>query len=252
MYRVVAVDLDGTMLRSDSTMSPRTISVLNKCALNGAKVVVATGRAPCTAALVIPPDFPQAAWAYFNGSEVYENGRRIAQNALKPGLAKEIVQAILTISPKTLVYAGIGDQLYANQPMNSTVPHFIVDLCAVMDKPVAKVAFDRSRIEDVDMLRSSLPSGCRLIITSGARLGEIMTTTATKAWALEFLVGRWGLSMSDVIAFGDETNDVEMIQKAGFGVAMANAHPEVLAVADKIAPLNDQDGVAQILESLLP
>jgi hypothetical protein len=126
----------------------------------------------------------------------------------------------------------------------------IDDLHSVIDRPVAKVAFDRVHTIDPDLLQAHLPSACRFIITCGNRLGEIMAPTATKAWGIRKLIEHWGLDMRDVIAFGDETNDAEMIAECGLGIAVANAHPEILGIADQVTASNDEDGVAVVLEGL--
>jgi hydroxymethylpyrimidine pyrophosphatase-like HAD family hydrolase len=77
-----------------------------------------------------------------------------------------------------------------------------------------------------------------------------MACGVSKASTLEQLIDEEGLTASDVVAFGDMPNDVEMIAWAGHGVAVANAHPEVLAVADEVTGTNDADGVAEVLERL--
>ena len=78
-----------------------------------------------------------------------------------------------------------------------------------------------------------------------------MPSGASKAAALGWLLDRWGLSQEDVVAFGDDVNDVEMVAEAGLGVAMANAVPEVKAAADRITVSNEEDGVAVVLEEFL-
>ena len=82
-------------------------------------------------------------------------------------------------------------------------------------------------------------------------LVQVIPYGASKAAALHWLLERWGLSLDEVIAFGDDVNDVEMVAEAGLGVAMANAVPEVKAVADRITTTNDEDGVAAVLEEFL-
>jgi hydroxymethylpyrimidine pyrophosphatase-like HAD family hydrolase len=72
----------------------------------------------------------------------------------------------------------------------------------------------------------------------------------TKATTLAGLVAERGLGAADVVAFGDMLNDLDLLVWAGHGVAVSNAHPDVLAVADEITASNDDDGVAQVLERL--
>ncbi|RIK43550.1 MAG: Cof-type HAD-IIB family hydrolase, partial [Chloroflexi bacterium] len=74
---------------------------------------------------------------------------------------------------------------------------------------------------------------------------------ANKAAALAVLMADWGVPLAQVVAFGDDTNDIEMLQECGLGVAVANAADEVKQVADEITATNDEDGVAIVLERLL-
>ncbi len=251
MYRLAAFDLDGTLLRSDSTISPRTLAALEACRDRGIKLVIATGRSPMTAALVVPDGFVPSCWVCYNGAEIWNGGGRIAQNALDIDTAREIVSVVREVCPQVGLYCGIDDVLYSETERDPALFTKVDDLHAVIDRPVAKICFDKVTTIDEDTLRMRLPRSCRFIITCGNRLGEIMTPSATKAWGIRSVAAHWGLEMSDAIAFGDETNDVEMIFESGCGVAMANAHPDVKEASDLITASNDGDGVAQILERLL-
>jgi len=251
VYPVAAFDLDGTLLRSDSTLSPRTLAALEACQARGIKLVVATGRSPRTAAMVLPDCFTPSLWVCYNGAEIWNGGGRIAQNALDIDTAKEIVSVVRAVCPNVRLYCGIDDILYSEHERDPEVFTKVDDLHAVIDRPVAKIVFDQIQTIDEDALRRHLPRSCRFIITCGNRLGEIMTPSATKAWGIKSAAAHWGLGLSDVVAFGDETNDVEMILESGLGIAMANAHPEVKEAADRITASNDEDGVAVVLEELL-
>lgn len=252
MFRVIATDLDGTLLRSDSTISPRTRAALERCAADGVKLIIATGRAKASAAHVLPADFHGGIWACCNGADIYEGGVLIEQNGIAPDLASEINDCIRRLFPRANVYAVVRGELYFTEPASISVPYRVAgDLNSVFTEPVGKIAFHLSDVPDVERLRRNLPDDCRFILTVGAKIGEIMAPTATKAWAVQSVVKRWGCDLSYVIAFGDETNDVEMIAECGLGVAMKGSHPELLAVADRVAPSNDDDGVAHVLEELL-
>lgn len=251
MYQLAAFDLDGTLLRSDSTISDRTLRALRACHAAGMKFVIATGRSPRTAALVLPEGFPHAGLVCYNGAQIWNGGGRIAQNALDPDTAKEIVSVVRALCPQVRLYCGIDDILFTEHERDPALFTLVDDLHSVIDRPVAKVAFDRVHTIDPDLLQAHLPSACRFIITCGNRLGEIMSPSATKAWGIRKLIEHWGLEMSHVIAFGDETNDAEMIAECGLGVAMENAHPEILGIADQVTASNDDDGVAIMLETLL-
>ena len=87
--------------------------------------------------------------------------------------------------------------------------------------------------------------------TSGAPFLEVGPVGVTKAAALARLCDRWCIDPADVVAFGDNLNDVEMLRFAGLGVAMGNAEPEAVAAADRVTLTNNEDGVAAVIETLL-
>ncbi|RIK38376.1 MAG: hypothetical protein DCC57_20950 [Chloroflexi bacterium] len=96
-----------------------------------------------------------------------------------------------------------------------------------------------------------MPAGARALLSDKYSLVQILAASADKAEALRFVVERWQLDMSQVAAFGDDVNDVEMVRNAGLGVAVENAIPAVKAVANRVTRSNDEDGVALILAELL-
>jgi hydroxymethylpyrimidine pyrophosphatase-like HAD family hydrolase len=110
------------------------------------------------------------------------------------------------------------------------------------------------RLEEDHMLPdylALLPEDVRALVSTKVALVQVMARTASKGAALEAMVERWDLSLANVVAFGDDVNDVEMIESCGLGVAMANAVDEVKAVADFATTSNNEDGVAVVLERLL-
>ena len=114
-----------------------------------------------------------------------------------------------------------------------------------------KILVHLEPLEGTDDIRAHIPADCRIVIYGDGSWGEIIPSSASKAEGLALLVGHWGLTLDNVIAFGDETNDLEMIERAGIGVAMGNATAALKAVADVIAPTVAEDGVAVVLEALL-
>ena len=98
---------------------------------------------------------------------------------------------------------------------------------------------------------SHLPDSVRHVVSDGGTLAQISHADISKSDAIRRVVEHTGYSLSSVIAFGDDTNDIEMIRDAGIGIAMANAVPEGKAVSHQITETNDKDGVAIAIENLL-
>lgn len=250
MFRVVALDLDGTLLRSDETISERTMCALDRCREAGVMIVVATARPPRMVSSLLPRWLSELPYVCYNGAEIYEAGERVAACHIAPETARKIVRSVNIVSPGSAVSAEIDDWNYCDRTITSRWPYDVVDLMQFINKPVAKVLFDCACIEDPSALHFQFPRECVCKFTSGGMLGEVMSVRASKAAGLAALLARWSLSLGDVIAFGDDTPDIEMLRECGMGVAMGNAIPEVKGIADRVTLTNDEDGVAVVLEEM--
>ncbi len=123
----------------------------------------------------------------------------------------------------------------------------------VLAMPSVKLVLQHERVDPVRLFeaaRELAVPGCHPTF-SGASFLEVGPAGVTKATGLERLCRRRGIEASDVVAFGDNINDVEMLAWAGLGVAMGNAAPEAKAAAHRVTASNDEDGIAQVIEQLL-
>lgn len=118
---------------------------------------------------------------------------------------------------------------------------------------MAKILFGNTPREIVEAIRAKLPCDCRVLTFNDGDLplADIVAPGVSKAWALRELLSRYDMTMADVIAFGDDSIDIEMLCESGLGVAMGNALSEVKAAADYVTLSNDEDGVAEALERLI-
>lgn len=249
--RVVALDLDGTLLASDGRVSPRNSAAVSACAARDIRLVIASARPPRSVAALLPPDFPALTWICYNGAEVWHAGRRVMHRAIAPERAHALLAAIEAHAPAATVSVEFDDRLYANRPLRQPWEHSVVDLRAAITRPISKILFAADEVPDLAALRAALPEEYSVCVTDRGCLGHIMAPGVSKALALAALLDRAGLSLADVMAFGDDHNDLELIAAAGTGVAMGNAIPDVKAVAAHVTTTNDQDGVAAVLETLL-
>ena len=246
-YQVIALDLDGTLLTSNKTISPRTMAVLQQCMDNGMQPVIVTGRARSSIPALLPPEFPVIPWICSHGAETYLDGRRLASNMIDVPLAKEIVRAVESVASGMKLSTVLDGIWYATLPIG--IPHVIADLGTVIDRPVPKLVCDLSPLADVEAFSSALPEGCKLIIA--ANLGEIVAAGVSKISALRSLLEEWGMTLHDAVAFGDHLPDLDMLAACGLGVAMGNAVPEVKEAADLVTSSCDEDGIAEVLERLI-
>jgi Cof subfamily protein (haloacid dehalogenase superfamily) len=249
---VLAADLDDTLLRSDHQLSPRTLDALRRWRIAGGHVVVATGRPTRSVAAALPPDLHDIPWITYNGAEIVHNGACVFADPITIDATRTIVELARSLMPESVVGLEVDGALYLNRVMARPAPYRVADLLDVAIRPAAKILLFHTDASAAGDLLAQLPPGTRGMVSVKYQLVQILAASADKAAALRFLVERWGLSMDNVVAFGDDVNDVDMVAAAGYGVAVANAVAEVLAVADCITLSNDEDGVAAVVERLLP
>lgn len=263
--KLIASDLDGTLLGPDARVSDRTAAAVRAVAAAGMDVVIATGRSHWSA-LPLVEHLGCIRWLLCsNGATVFdlEAGDAVHRRFLSGGLVADLMARILDAFP-TAGFAwesamGIAqterwvtNRLATNPTYRPSTAEPVHDL-APGDGPMVKLLVAHDELITYDWLAALeplLPSGV-CASTSGASFAEITVAEANKADALAHLCLQLGVDRSATIAFGDHANDVGMLEWAATGFAMANAHPLVAARADHVAPHHGDDGVAQVLERLL-
>lgn len=256
---LIATDLDGTLVpHGDSTPSPYCADVLRRLEKADIPVVFVTGRPLRWMTSFWPHVGRQGLAIVSNGAVVYDvhAGEVVEQAGIEPAAGLELVSAVTEAVPGATFAIecldGIrdGDSAYADVIPHTSPRGPLMDL---WDVPALKLLV-RNRLGDSESFRNSVFAavGDRATVTwSVAGLVEISAPGVTKASALRTLCARLGVHSKDVVAFGDMPNDIPMLSWAGTSYAMDNAHESVQAVADHIAPGCHDEGVAQVLESLL-
>ncbi len=262
--RLVATDLDGTLVRTDQTVSDRTRAALTRVEQAGAALVLVTGRPPRWMAPVVAETGHRGLAICANGALVYDlhTERVVRAHLLDAGAVAEVVEALrrdlpgvafaVEQGPTDGVPGGFGrEQVY--------VPRW--DVAEVRVAPLEELTSGGAvkllaRVEGVDSdtllaaARASLGTLAEATHSSGDGLLEISASGISKASGLASVAAELGIEAADVIAFGDMPNDLPMLAWAGHAVAVDNAHPEVRAAADEVTASNDDDGVARVLERL--
>jgi len=261
IYSLVATDLDGTLLRDDKTISARTITALRRVREAGMALVLVTGRPPRRLKIVARELDVTGLAICCNGAMVYDLAADaiVEHNTLAADVARQLVGALREAVPgvcfaveRGLVFGHEPAYAYAGQIVEDTSP-LSGDAHALCAEAVTKLIVRHPELPLDDLLRiSRVVAGEMAAVThSGAPFVEISAAGITKASALAGLCDRLGIAASRVIAFGDMPNDLPMLGWAGHSVAVANAHPDVLAVVDEVTTANEEDGVAVVLERLL-
>ena len=253
-FTIAASDLDDTLLRPDGSLSPRSEQTIGAWLDAGRRFVVATGRPPRGVGERLPSRLHSVPWICYNGAEIRLHGEVIYRHFIPAATLVDLIDCILADFPDTTVGIEIDDMLWLNRPRSRerVNPHHRVgDLREVAHLPTAKVLLFSERLDALLEGVGPMPEGVRLMPSGRYPFVQLMADGADKVTALRHLLAGWGESLENVVAFGDDINDVDLLQAAGLGVAVANAFPGALAVARRIAPANTADGVAQVMEELM-
>ncbi|MCL2700284.1 MAG: HAD family hydrolase [Phycisphaerae bacterium] len=262
-FRLLAVDLDGTLLTGDKRISPRSQAALAQARRAGVHIVLASARPPRS----VMPFYTQleldTPMINYNGALVYDppSQRVLAHRPIPADMAADLVQTARAQHPDVVVSAEVLDRWFTDRVddryMTETARHCRPDVLGPIDewlnRPVTKLlllgeqpmlaslrrGFERTHAHQVTMVQLE------------GFLLQLMHATTSKAQALREVAAELGVAREETLAIGDNANDVGMLQWAGTSVAVANACPEALAVADHIADHHDNDGAAKAIEQLV-
>jgi Cof subfamily protein (haloacid dehalogenase superfamily) len=259
--RLLVSDLDGTLLGPTGTVSERTRQALQRARAGGLPVVLATGRPPRTARVMARALGVDGPVICCNGALVYDAAREalLHHAPLAAAAAYRLAVRLRRAAPGVAFAVEVGVE-FSCEPGFASLRSFAEDRAVVLDDvaalcraPVTKLIAlhpDLS-IEVLHELAVGAANGRATVTHSGAGFVEISAPGVDKAHGLRTLCARLGVPASEVVAFGDMPNDLAMLRWAGHAVAVANAHPAVLALVDEVTVSNAEDGVARIIERLV-
>jgi Cof subfamily protein (haloacid dehalogenase superfamily) len=261
-YSLIATDLDGTLLRDDDTLSDRSKAALARAVAAGAQHLVVTGR-PAPRVRPLLDDLGSRGLAVCGqGAQVYDVGADLLLFSVTLDL--ELAETALGKIEAEVgqVYAAVDqdgvDGLTLIEP-GYRMPHPTLPAVRVERRddlwcaPISKVLLRHHVLSDDELATAARDAvGSLATVTmSGPGTVELQPCGVTKATGLALAAEYLGLGPSETIAFGDMPNDIPMLAWAGHAVAVANAHPDVMEVADEVTASNDDDGVALVIERLL-
>lgn len=260
--KVIAIDLDGTLLNSDSQLSARNEAVLKKAMAQGIKVVLATGKTYYSARNLIKQLGLDTPGVYLQGLAIhYPDGSSRQIATLDPDILRTVITYAEDRGYDVVAYASNRvmarstnkdiDELsekYHDAPVESVGP--LQNLVGRV--PISKLLFmkrhDHRKINALRwQLNVQLDGKARLTQALPDML-ELLPAGQSKGRGVKLLLKELGIDEKHLLAIGDGENDVEMIEMAGIGVAVGNANPKLKAVANHIVSTNDEDGVAEAVE----
>lgn len=264
--KVVATDLDGTFLRSDSSVSEYSQTIMKRLAAAGVIVVGATGRGPRLLELsresVKAADYLVMGQGAFVYDVTHDKENMLASRTVAgPKLLDAVHLIEADLGPVNAAVEPIGTQrspLTGDdlpgwpfpikvdvKPRHEAFQGQLMKAIWTTNpsRPPQTLVTEATRLVDPDEI---------LVIESGIDFAELCPAGVSKAAGLDVVLDRHNLDYSDVLAFGDASNDIPMLQAVGHAVAMPHASANVMATANEVLPFNnDEDGVARYLEALL-
>lgn len=263
--KMVATDVDGTLLDEWERVTPRTRTAVAALIADGVPFVLATGRPPRWIDPVVEGlGFPPLC-VCGNGAVIYDSAAdRILHTST---LDVESLAWIADLAERVLPGCGLAAERVGRSAHDAATPQFVsspeyehawlnpddtqVSRQEVISAPAIKMLIRLRGTPSAEMqsaLEPHLAGLADITYSTNNGLIELSAPGITKAAGLSVVAERLGVDPAAILAFGDMPNDVPMLRMAGHGVAMGNAHPEAQAAADEITASNSEDGVARVLE----
>ncbi|WP_125710635.1 Cof-type HAD-IIB family hydrolase [Lacticaseibacillus porcinae] len=264
--KLIALDLDGTTLNQAGTLSPQTIATLQAAQTAGHLVVIATGRPDSISEHFYDELGLTAPMINFNGALIHKphqhwGGERQVALTTQTALALKSLKTqfdieLMVAEGKQLLLADHG---YVNMPFLPDLPdpQSLFDADGLTQAPISVTMFIREHT--LTALQQAVAQHFPSLTpkTWGAWSGEhtaleVTEGNTSKSQAVAYVAGLYGIDQADVIAFGDDLNDLDLIDYAGVGVAMKNARPEILQAANAVTAFdNENSGMADYLADYL-
>ncbi|MCC6683062.1 MAG: HAD family phosphatase [Phycisphaeraceae bacterium] len=259
-FALVAVDLDGTLLRSNKSLSRRAADAISQATEHGVQVVLASARPPRGVHAIYRRLGLKTFQVNYNGALIHDphRGRHVFHQPLNADLARRIARLARRIDAECLVSLEILDKWYTDRVDHELTvetskfsdPDFIGPLEAFFTVPVTKLMLlaPPPKIEKLRVQVKRRFGSQVAVLLSDAHVIQIVHRQVDKAVAVKWIADADDIPASRVLAIGDAPNDVGMLRWAGLGVAVANAWPAAMKAADVTVSSNDDDGVAEAIE----
>ena len=274
LFDALCLDLDGTLLSSQEVPHPKNLEALRALQQSGVQVMVVTGRSKIATLPVLDQLGLDSMAVVFNGAAVYcpKAGRLVEERTLSSRVLDRLLEFSESCGDMTLVMT--ADQKRGLQPRSEEEARSLDGLLGVefverselrMDYTI-RVTFISSRYSDSEALVQEVEDAVGLPIytthfplcvlprhkESRMHAVDVQPPCAGKAEALRVLREVYDIPSERVVAVGDATNDLPMIQAAGLGVAMGNSMPQLKAVADRVIGHHDGTAIADLVQELFP
>ena len=262
--KLIAVDMDGTFLNSEKKYNrTRFLQQYNQLKQRGIHFVAASGNPMYTLTTYFPEIAHEMAFVAENGAYVMDQNQALNFDYFCPEQLQQIVTDLRPDYAKNLILCAKDcayiEQDVAEQTLHKLQIYFkllkIVDDLALVDDQICKLtlttALHNSEILAALKQKSYIQQQGVKLVSSGFGFIDLILPNKHKAYGLQFLQQKWGVTDQEILAIGDHYNDIEMVQKAGYGFAMSNAVPALKQVASYLAKSNEQEGVLEVIDLVL-
>ena len=261
-YKLIATDMDGTLLNSNDEISPVTESSIKQAVEKGVVFTLSTGRPLQGVKKYINQLGLDCPVITYNGAVIahsvtgeilFSQNMDMAEASRVYAKAIELGVMFIVWSQNKLYASEISEKTHFYEGITSTKAELLTDFDKLSQQGITKMLW----YDDADVLERYIDELKKENFThttftkSRAYFLEFFSNKVSKSVAMEKLGEYYGIDKSEMIAIGDQTNDLPMIEYAGMGVAMANAVDKVKAAADFITTSNNQDGVANVIEKFI-
>lgn len=251
--RMLIFDLDGTILNSDNLVSPITASILNTCKLKGYYIGFITARSRSKKNVYLLSKLPCDFIAFYNGAMIYARNFLIESNTLHRRQANKILKKISKEFPKIKIDIHQEPWFFSNSCNcicnMETGEQTFCTLAQLPNLEVQRIRLKSEFLRFVPLKIYMVPESIFYYTISGDAI--IVHKSANKGDAVRKASRFFNIPLSQIAAFGDDINDIEMIKNVGTGIAMGNAVSELKNIADYITETNDNTGIATWINEYL-
>ena len=274
-YRMIAIDLDGTLLAPDGTVSPRSKAAVHKALAAGLLVCFATGRNFTESQMVLDAVEHYDTAVFVGGAMVIDTRHRktLHRMGMQPKLARDVCALFESLGHAALALqdtaaAGFDYLATADVKLDAATSQWMEVTAAKIERfsrlakhphehtirvGIVAAAKEIARVRRMVLEQFADRVVCQSLFVPSydVEVLEVFDPSVNKWEGIMQVAKSHGIDPSQIVAIGDDVNDITMIASAGLGVAMGNARPEVAAVAKRVIGRNDQDGLAEFLEELV-
>lgn len=260
MIKLLALDIDGTLLKKDYSLSDKVKAAVQKVSKLGVKVVLVTGRMYSATTFIADELGLETPILTYSGALACSKDEVFYEKSIPDALARKVFEELKNFDTQVNLY--MGDELYseAETPVlieyceKRKLDYIIKSFDEIPNINANKILAIGKNPDETTKILEYLQrkfAGELFVVRSLPTFCEIINKDASKGDAILFLAKKWGIAPDEIMAVGDQDNDIELLKVAGIKVAMGNGTEGLKAIADYIAPSVEEDGLVDVIEKFI-